>query len=94
MGMTVSVVGFKPPGPKWKKMKAAYDACEADGIETPKDVDKFFNYEAPDNSGVRIEKKKLGKAVTDFSAEMQEGFEIDVTKLPKDVTIIRFVHGQ
>lgn len=123
MSMSTSVVGFRPPDAKWKKMKAIYDACDEAGVSIPDEVDSFFNGEPPDDAGVRVKlerdaeeteqpamvrngggfmvpaptsnhpkKKKIG-CVKPYSDDMQEGFEVDVTKLPKDVTIIRFVNS-
>lgn len=92
MGISMHVVGFKPPDEKWKKMKAVYDACcEADTV-TPPEVAQFFNYDPPDESGVRISEKDLRNAgaVEDWDDDTREGFEINLDKIPKDVKVIRF----
>jgi len=89
MGMSTNVYGIKPPDDKWKKMKTIWDACETMGVKIPNEVDKFFGGEEPDDSGVLICLQGLG-CCSDFRREMMEGFEIDVTKLPKNVKVIRF----
>lgn len=90
-GDNIHVQGFKPPDEKWQRMKAAWDACTAAGVNPPKDVSAFFNHEEPDSAGVEVDEKALRKcgAVTDFSGDMQEGFEVHVDKVPKDVKVVR-----
>lgn len=92
MGMSMSVLGFKPPDAKWKAMKAIFDACESAGVAVPKEVDEFFGYDAPDDKGVDIDAEELRKcgALSEYQDDAQEGFEIDIKKLPKDVTTLRF----
>ncbi|MFA5376801.1 MAG: hypothetical protein WC455_13715 [Dehalococcoidia bacterium] len=88
MGMTSGVEGFRPPNAEWKKMKAVYDSCEKAGIEIPDEVSKFFDDETPDENGQTVD---LGDAVSEWSdGDMSEGIEVDLTKLPKGLTIIRF----
>ena len=89
MSMSTHVVGFKPPDAKWKKMKRVWDACVEADIEIPTEVTMFFEGESPDELGVRVELEEE-VCCTDYSEEMQTGFEIDVKKLPKDITLIRF----
>lgn len=92
MSMSTNVIGFKPPDEKWHKMKAVWDACVAAGIEAPKEVCKFFEYVGPDESGVEVELQDHD-CCTEYLNDSENGFEIDVKKLPKDVTIIRFWNG-
>ena len=92
MSMSSHVVGFKPPDDKWKKMKKAYDACIEAGINVPENVEEFFNYEEPDDAGVEVELEEHA-CCKEYNADMRQGFEIDVSKLPKDVKIIRFYNS-
>lgn len=99
MGSPITyIVGVRPPDEKWKKMKAVWDACKAAGTEIPKDVYEFFDHETPDDKGVLVELSS-GKdgphheCVSSYDDnDCQEGFEIDVSKIPKDITIIRVVN--
>lgn len=84
MGMSTHIAGFVPPDATWKKMREVHDACGAAGIDVPEEVKKFFNYETPDSSGVRIDLEKIGCAKA-FRADSQEGYEVDLEKL-------RFLH--
>jgi hypothetical protein len=90
--MSTYVQGFKPPNEKWKKMKKAWDACADAGIGTPEEVDSFFGNEFPDEAGVKVEIEEH-ECCSEIEGNAQTGFEIDVTKLPKDVTVIRFVNS-
>ncbi len=88
MSMSTHVIGFRPPNGKWKDLKKVWDACHSAGINPPKEVQEFFNYCVPDENGVEV--KIPHKA---YNAEMQDGFEIEVDKIPKDVKIIRFYNS-
>lgn len=87
MGMSTHVVGFRPPDEKWNRMKAAWQSCQAAGVPPPKEVSQFFEDIDPgDRPGAEVD---LGDACQEYSAEMIRGYEIDISKLPKDVRIIR-----
>ena len=93
MSHSLHVVGFKPPDEKWKKMKQVYDACVKAGVELPISVDKYFGPKVPDSSGVEVELAGFvtnHESVRDYKEDMENGFEVDLSKLPKDVTILRF----
>jgi len=98
MSRSTHIRGFIPPDEKFTKMLEAYHACEAAGVAIPPDVEKFFDGRTPDEAGVEIDLsgRKYDAAVKEFHAEMQEGFEIDLTKLAKlskDIKVIRFVNS-
>ena len=88
MGACSCIKGFKPPDEKWHKMKAVRDACLKAKINTPKEVDDFFDGKTPDEKGVEVDLKSL-PCCKKWNVDYAEGYEIDVSKLPKDVTIIR-----
>ncbi len=96
MSSSLHVVGFKPPDDKWRKMKAVYDACKKAGICAPITVTEFFAAEEPDDAGVTVEMatdysdRNRHASVTEYRANMVNGFDVDLSKLPKDVTIVRF----
>jgi len=89
MSESVHVVGFKPPDDKWKKMKAVWDACKKANITPPEDVLDFFEHIEPDPLGVKVELEETS-AAEEYTEEMKWGWEINVAKLPKDVTVLRF----
>lgn len=88
MSMSTYVHGIKPRDAKWKRMKAAHDACEAAGASIPDEINKFFGYEEPDAAGVIVNLEKI--CVTEDHGNGEDRWEVDLSKLPKDITIIRF----
>ncbi len=92
MGMSTHVIGFRPPDETWKKHKAVYDACIKAGVEVPKTTFEFFNYEAPDDGGVVV-KLEQHQSVSTYNDESQSGYEVDISKLPKDIKTIRFYNS-
>ena len=89
MSTSNHIIGFIPQDAGFKKMKKIYDLCKEGNIEVPEEVQKFFNYETPDDSGVWIDLE--GKDfVKDFYDDMESGWEIDVTRIPKIIKTIRF----
>lgn len=95
MSMRTHVIGIKPPDAQWKKMKAVYDACRDAGVYIPAEVAEFFGPDAPDDAGVVVEEDELetSGALTAYKADMVDGFEVDVDKLPPGVKIIRFYNS-
>lgn len=87
MSMSTHVVGFKPADSKWKQMKAIWDACDKAKVSVPKEVLNFFEGVYPDDQpGMEV---KINDAVVEYNAEARNGYDIDITKLPKDVKIVR-----
>jgi hypothetical protein len=83
MSMSSDVYGIKPPDDKWKRMKSCYDGCKNAGVAVPKDVEEFFDHCEPDEAGVVV---KLPKgAVKEHSADMINCFDVDLSKIPKDI---------
>lgn len=93
MSMSTWIEAFKPPGEKWARMRAVWDACMEAGVEVPPEVDGYFEGMAPDPAGVEIQDFRNSPAVSGWKDGMRQGFEVDVTKLPKDVTVIRFYNS-
>lgn len=87
MGMSTHVKGFRPADEQWEKMKQIWETCEEADVPIPKEVEEFFDDEEPgDRPGMEID---LGDAVSEYNADMMDGYEIDITKLPPGVKIIR-----
>lgn len=98
MGMSHRVEGFRPPDEKWKAMKAIWDACDAAGIAPPDEVSRFFGDDDPDDAGVMVrlagmhdEDGESHEAVTRLGGDFEDGWEVDIRRLPSDVHIVRFV---
>ncbi len=94
MSMSTDVIGIKPPDETWKKMFKAWKACKEAGSEPPLAVSAFFNDEEPDPSGVLVDLHSSSKfGVKPYCVEGAEGYEVDLTKLPKDIKILRFINS-
>ena len=89
MSVSTVIQGFRKPDAEWKRMKGVWDSCAEAGIPVPCEVEKFFGYEPPDPIGVKVSKKDLGEAVKLYNEEMCEGYEVELTLLPKHITHIR-----
>jgi hypothetical protein len=91
--MSTHVVGFRPADEKWNRMKSIWENCEAAKVEIPNEVLNFFGHDAPrDKPGVEIELDSH-RCCKSWSDDMRNGYEIDVSKLPKDLKIIRFYNS-
>lgn len=94
MSMTTTVRGFRPPDEKWKKMKAVWDSCQKAGIEVPDDVQAFFDYSAPDPRGVEVDLTEGKKAAAkEWGDSDRQGYEVDLSRLPKGISFIRFYNS-
>lgn len=97
MSMSMHVQGIRPPDERWQQMRAIWNACDAAGLEIPEEVLEFFGHSEPDAAGVVISLDyadgtgELHECVTEYNADMREGFVIDIDKLPKDVKLVRFM---
>jgi hypothetical protein len=90
MSMSTHIIGFIPADDKWIQMKRVFDSCEEAGIEIPREVSRFFNDEKPDPNGVEIELKATEWENREYC---YNGYELKVSDIPKDVTIIRFYNS-
>ena len=88
---TMHVYGIVPPDEDWKKMKAVYDACTKAKVAVPSDVDKFLDYEKPDDAGVLIDLTDKCSEVSCPAREMDEVLDLKMSDIPASVKAIRFV---
>ena len=91
--MSTYVYGIKPPDATFNAMLAVHKACEKAKVQPPDDVIDFFNDTEPDPAGVLVNLEEVKGATKPWCDDMQEGIEIDLSKLPKGVTKIRFVNS-
>jgi hypothetical protein len=92
MGMSTHVDGIKASEAKWKKMKKVWDTCAEAGVDIPSEVRDYFEDENPDDAGVVVDLEGTD-AVSKYSADGSSGFVIELNKLPKDLTHIRFFNS-
>ena len=87
MGMSTWVVGFKPADAEWNKMLKVWESCENAGVNAPDEVLEFFNDEDPTGKpGMQVD---ISGACTEHCAEMEDGYNIDISKLPPGVKFVR-----
>ncbi len=99
MGMSYSVVGIRDSDDeKFKKYIAIVNSLEAAGMsweDAPDEVLEFFDHSEPDDSGIIVELGSeygaLHDSVSRTNKHAHNGFEIDLSKLPKNITKVRFV---
>ncbi len=91
MGMSTHIIAFRPPDEKWQRMKLILDTCKQAEVQPPREVMEFFNDEEPESEGVKIE---IREAVEEWNDDdMQDGFQVNLDKLPPDIKFIRFYNS-
>ena len=92
MGMSTSVLLLKDRNDlEYKKNLKVLLACKDAGVELPKEIDDYFGGDGLDNDPEYPLQIKF--IPTDYNAECEEGYEIDVSKLPPGTKTIRFVNS-
>lgn len=89
MSVTLSVEGFKPRDAKFAKMKKIHDACTEAGVDIPEEVEEYFGDGSPSDPGILVQLVDT-KCCKELEVESEDGYEIDLSKLPADVKFIRF----
>ena len=92
MGVSVYIQGIRPFDDRYKKIKAAHDACVEARVSVPKEVSEYLTGTGQNDYGIEVE---IEEAVKDMRGECDEGtiFLVDLTKIPKDVTMLRIFYG-
>jgi hypothetical protein len=97
MSMSMHCEAVKPADENYKRKAEAYRACEAAGIGIPDELLKFFDDEPPDATGTKqtlgtghSAPDNLHPSCAKYKADMEEGFEVDITKLPEGTRFVRF----
>ena len=97
MSMGSNVYGVRDLDGKFAKMAKVKKACEEAAVEYPKEVREFFGkhgvHEPLEHLQKEMEQIDITSAVTRSSADSQDMFDVDLSKLPKDVKAIRFVNS-
>ena len=97
MGMSTYIRGFIPnTDAEYKKHAKVLVACAEAEVELPKQTADYFGskeaYEELLEEKLEV-KLKNGTHYKAWSSDMQEGYEVDLTKLPKGVTKLRFYNS-
>ncbi len=86
MSAMLVISGIIPADEKWNKMKGIYDSCVSMNISVPEEVLEFFDYGKPDDKGREI---YLTDTEYEWHDENYSGYEIELSKIPKDIKYIR-----
>lgn len=87
--MSTHVIGFAEPDEEFKKKIAAYRALEAAGEEIPDSLNEYFNWEEPDEAGLEVELETTEWSDNNY----RDGYELDLSKVPKHVKKLRFYNS-
>ena len=88
MSVSTCVRGFIPQDEKWSTMKAVWNACVAADIQIPDEVLKFFDHEDPNTLEGRL--VDISSSVTERSFNSTKCYDVEVSRLPEDVKVVRF----
>jgi hypothetical protein len=91
--MSTYIKAFTPDtDPEYQKHKKLWDICEEMGVSLPKETEEYFkNCDTPeDKLEIDLEKDVHFEEYEDDSSQ---GVEVDITKLPKGVTKLRFYNS-
>ena len=91
MSMSTRIMGIKPTDERFAAMLNIINSCKAQNIKVPKEVNEFFNGEEPNKLGVSVDLMDLDCCLL-INSSGRVGFSIDITKLPKDISIIQFTN--
>jgi len=100
MGASSNIIGVRDLRQDFDRKWDALQSCKKAGVLFPKELQKYFDLDGDEDRVLEekelYEREKLtfsleGKpGVKTWDAEMEDGFEVDLKKLPKDITKIRF----
>lgn len=98
MGMSTHIKAFIPDtDPDYLRHKAVAIVCMEHNISLPSEVSNYFNVRHDAYPGMFDEKLSVeltnGVHYIDWRHESSEGFEVDLTLLPKGVTKLRFYNN-
>ena len=93
MSMSTYVVGYREVDEQWKKMKQAWNACMDAKVDLPEDVYSFFDGEDPNTMEGKEVDIEEHDCVSEYNDETRNGYQVDVSKIPKDIKFIRFVNS-
>lgn len=95
MSMYTYVEFGKRPDDKFKKYKEILNLCFETNVAPPQEVVNYFRNNNLDPEADNIW-NQVGFDEEAIEANFEDGFDeiiVDVTKLPKDVTLIRFCNS-
>lgn len=90
MGASMHIKGIREPDDEFRAMREVYLACKKAGVAVPDRVQEFFDWQEPSDLGI-ITDLDLSPAVNAYNdGQSREGFDVEISKLPSNITHIRF----
>lgn len=89
MSISYDVEGLIKPDKNHLSKVNAYQACLDAGVSIPDELYKYFNYEAPDECGL-VKDLNDTESVTQDNDESSYWYDVDLSKIDKNIHIIRF----
>ena len=91
MSMCTYVQGLKPKTEEYEKKLHIYNACREINVVPPEDILRFFDGEVCEEGIItELPEEAMSNYTDDYCRDF---FEVDLTKIPSDVTKIRFVNS-
>ena len=91
MSMCTYVQGLKPKTEEYEKKLHIYNACREINVTPPEDILRFFDGEVCEEGIItELPKEAMSNYMDDCCRDF---FEVDLTKIPSDVTKIRLVNS-
>lgn len=95
MSMSTHLVAFTPDtDPEYQKHLKVWNMCEELEVSLPAETYSYFlnGYMSTPEEKLEVTLEE-GEHYKEWEGDMQEGFEVDLTKLPKGVTKLRFYNS-
>lgn len=96
MSMSTGVYGLRDLGHTFDKMMLIKNFCDAQGVSYPKEVVEYFGEDVEEDEDYlrnELAHVDIKYAITEYGTDTEDGFEVDLSKLPEDVTKLRFYQG-
>ena len=97
MGMSTRIEAFMPDTDlEFQKHKKILLMCKEAEVSLPKETAEYFGDDSPEeyNLDEKLEINLIeGTHYEEWEGDMQQGFEVDLSKLPKGVTKLRFYNS-
>lgn len=90
MGMYSYVQGMKPKNEEYEKKLQIYKLCKELKMKIPSEIEDFFDGEVCEH-GIICDLPN--EAIKEYQEDTNEYFEVDLSKIPKDVTKVRFCNS-
>lgn len=97
MGMSTHIQAFIPDtDPEYQKHKKVLLVCQDASVSLPEETAKYFGTKYADDCVLEEKLEinlKQGTHYKHWNDDSRSGFEIDIDKLPKGVTKVRFYNS-